>query len=266
MGKMLRSWALVPFALGLFLACGSQGSSGSPPGQGSRGVPARAPAGAPGAARRGLRRRRVVGVVRLGVRVGFGLELVGATARPTADRPATGARATRCPPGLLNPDYTTQWNPGILADTPTGQALGAGRLARAHDDVRLGRRAERRRDLGDPDAPSTAAQGKNQVVMLAAGTYSVSSTLTVPGGVVLRGAGSDAADRHGRRQHNGRPRALHRHSARRGLLRRPRLRLRGAAAPHAGRDEGDQHGRSSPARPGSPPEISPSSTSWTTAK
>jgi hypothetical protein len=36
-------------------------------------------------------------------------------------------------------------------------------------------------------------QGKHQVVMLAAGKYSVSSTITVPSGVVLRGAGSDAA-------------------------------------------------------------------------
>ena len=36
-------------------------------------------------------------------------------------------------------------------------------------------------------------QGKNQVVMLAAGKYSVSSTISVPSGVVLRGAGSDAA-------------------------------------------------------------------------
>ena len=35
--------------------------------------------------------------------------------------------------------------------------------------------------------------GKNQVVALAAGTYSTSATLTVPSGVVLRGAGSDAA-------------------------------------------------------------------------
>src|SRR3990172_3473663 len=35
--------------------------------------------------------------------------------------------------------------------------------------------------------------GKNQVVALAPGTYSTSATLTVPSGVVLRGAGSDAA-------------------------------------------------------------------------
>ena len=35
--------------------------------------------------------------------------------------------------------------------------------------------------------------GKNQVVRLSAGIYKVSSTITVPSGVVLRGAGSDAA-------------------------------------------------------------------------
>jgi hypothetical protein len=38
-----------------------------------------------------------------------------------------------------------------------------------------------------------ACQGKNQVVALAAGTYSVSSTIQVPSGVVLRGAGSDGS-------------------------------------------------------------------------
>jgi hypothetical protein len=35
--------------------------------------------------------------------------------------------------------------------------------------------------------------GKNQVVVLAAGTYTVSATLQIPGGTVLRGAGSNAA-------------------------------------------------------------------------
>jgi len=35
--------------------------------------------------------------------------------------------------------------------------------------------------------------GKNQVVTLAAGTYKVSSTISVPSGVILRGAASDAA-------------------------------------------------------------------------
>jgi hypothetical protein len=39
----------------------------------------------------------------------------------------------------------------------------------------------------------TGCAGKNQVVSLAAGTYKVSATINVPGGVVLRGAGSDAA-------------------------------------------------------------------------
>ena len=36
--------------------------------------------------------------------------------------------------------------------------------------------------------------GKNQVVSLAAGTYKVSATITIPSGVVLRGAGSDGAN------------------------------------------------------------------------
>src|SRR6185437_3885192 len=33
-----------------------------------------------------------------------------------------GGPCNDAPAGLLNPDYTTTWNPGILADTPTGNA------------------------------------------------------------------------------------------------------------------------------------------------
>jgi hypothetical protein len=96
------------------------------------------------------------------------------------------------PPGLLDPSYTTAWNPGILADTPTGAALGADGLP-----VRTTVCASVPAQSGDATAAIQGAldgcKGKNQVVALAAGTYSVSATITVPSGVVLRGAGSDGA-------------------------------------------------------------------------
>jgi hypothetical protein len=96
------------------------------------------------------------------------------------------------PSGLLDPAYTTTWNPGIVADTPTGNPLGPDGLP-----VRTTTCVSVPVQTGDA---STAIQtaldgcaGKNQVVMLAAGTYSVSATIVVPSGVVLRGAGSDTA-------------------------------------------------------------------------
>jgi hypothetical protein len=96
------------------------------------------------------------------------------------------------PPGLLNPDYTTTWNPGILADTPTSNPLGPDGLP-----VRATTCASVPMQPGDAASAIQNAlngcQGKNQVVMLAAGKYSVSSAIHVPSGVVLRGAGSDAA-------------------------------------------------------------------------
>jgi hypothetical protein len=96
------------------------------------------------------------------------------------------------PSGLLNPDYTTNWNPGILADTPTGQALGVDGLP-----VRTTTCKTVPAQSGDATSAIQSAldgcQGKHQVVMLAPRKYSVSSTINVPSGVVLRGAGSDAA-------------------------------------------------------------------------
>jgi hypothetical protein len=95
------------------------------------------------------------------------------------------------PPGLLDPSSTTTWNPGILADKPTGNPLGPDNLP-----VRTTICASVPAMSGDA---TTAIQnalmmcaGKHQVVSLAAGTYTVTNTITVPSGVVLRGAGSNA--------------------------------------------------------------------------
>jgi hypothetical protein len=96
------------------------------------------------------------------------------------------------PTGLFNPDYTTTWKPGILADTPTGHALGPDGLP-----VRTTMCASIPKMSGDATSAIQSAldscEGKNQVVLLAAGTYTTSASLHVPSGVVLRGAGSDAA-------------------------------------------------------------------------
>src|SRR5215467_9599259 len=49
----------------------------------------------------------------------------GGTDSPSGgDASCDGASCNVVPPGLLNPDFTTNWNPGILADTATGNPLG----------------------------------------------------------------------------------------------------------------------------------------------
>ena len=103
-----------------------------------------------------------------------------------------GGPCNAAPAGLLNPDFTTAWNPGILADTPTGASLGADGLP-----VRTTACAMVAAQSGDATSAIqgalTRCAGTHQVVSLAAGTFKVSATINVPGGVVLRGAGSDAS-------------------------------------------------------------------------
>ena len=215
MGKMLRSWALVPSRSASSWPAALKAARGPPPGQGSRrGVPARAPAGAPGVPRAGppaaahRARGRARGPGRL--RIELGLRRRAAAAA----RAATAARATPCRPGLLNPDYTTTWNPGILADTPTGKPLGADGLPVRTTIVRQRAGAERRRDLGDPErARRLQGQEPGRRARRRARTR-VSATINVPSGVVLRGAGSGRRHGHGHRQHQRRPRPRHRHACR----------------------------------------------------
>jgi hypothetical protein len=103
-----------------------------------------------------------------------------------------GGACNVVPSGLLDPEYTTTWNPGILVDTPTGKPLGPDGLP-----VRTATCASVPVQSGDATAAIQSAlngcAGTNKVVALAAGTYTVSSTIDVPSGVVLRGAGSSAA-------------------------------------------------------------------------
>src|SRR5580692_12519228 len=173
MGQIRRAfWCSIPLAVALVAACGSKGSSGAGPGGGSTpGASSGAGAGATSSS--------------------AGSGSAGSTGSG-GGQSCDGGPCDVAPPGLLDPDYTTTWNPGILADTPTGQPLGPDGLP-----VRTTTCATVPVQSGDATAAIQAAlngcQGKNQVVALAAGTYTVSSTIQVPGGVVLRGAGSDAA-------------------------------------------------------------------------
>jgi hypothetical protein len=87
------------------------------------------------------------------------------------------------PAGLLDPTRTTTWNPGILTDNQLHMPLGGDGLP-----VRTTICAS-----PAPGADLNAAINacpEGQVVKLGAGTYTVSSTVTLNKGVVLRGAGS----------------------------------------------------------------------------
>src|SRR5262249_15955423 len=106
-----------------------------------------------------------------------------------APRTCDGSACNIVPTGLLDPSYTTTWNPGIGKDA-TGPARGAEGLP-----IRSQTCASVPTQGGDATSAIQNAlsgcKGKNQVVMLAAGTYNVSATIQIPSGVVLRGVGSD---------------------------------------------------------------------------
>ncbi|HMF41873.1 MAG TPA: hypothetical protein VKQ32_14465, partial [Polyangia bacterium] len=99
----------------------------------------------------------------------------------TAGSGATGG----VPSGLLDPARSTTWTPGIQSDEQMHMPLGADGLP-----VRTTVCAS-----PAPGADLNAAINacpEGQVVKLAAGTYTVSSTIKLNKGVVLRGAGSHA--------------------------------------------------------------------------
>ncbi|HTS80360.1 MAG TPA: hypothetical protein VMH40_07155, partial [Myxococcaceae bacterium] len=90
------------------------------------------------------------------------------------------------PGGIIPSDRTTTWNPGILGDVPLGLPLGADGLPQ-------------RTTVCSTVFPGGSIQAAidacpaNQVVRLAAGTFTVTSTLQLRSNVVLRGAGSGTA-------------------------------------------------------------------------
>ena len=106
----------------------------------------------------------------------------GNTAGGSAGSGATGG----VPAGLLDPTRTTTWNPGILADDQMHMPLGADGLP-ARTTI-----CASPAPGADINAAITSCP-EGQVVKLAAGTYTVSATIKLNKGVVLRGAGSKGA-------------------------------------------------------------------------
>src|SRR5262249_35059260 len=87
---------------------------------------------------------------------------------------------------VIAPDRVTTWNPGILADTQLNLSLGADGLPQRTTVCKT-------LSPGDDIQAALDSCPEGQVVELGAGTFTVAATLTLARGVVLRGAGSDAA-------------------------------------------------------------------------
>jgi hypothetical protein len=90
------------------------------------------------------------------------------------------------PPDLIPPDQVTAWNPGILSDEQLHLPLGADGLPQRTTVC-----ATLQPGANIQSAIDACPEG--QVVELGPGTFSVSSTITLDKGVVLRGAGSQGA-------------------------------------------------------------------------
>ncbi len=88
--------------------------------------------------------------------------------------------------GLVDPERVTTWRPGILRDDQLGLALGDDGLPQRSDICAT-------LDPGQDIQDAIDACAEGSVVLLQAGTFTVSSTITLERGVVLRGAGSEGA-------------------------------------------------------------------------
>jgi hypothetical protein len=87
-------------------------------------------------------------------------------------------------------DRLTTWNPGILSDDLLKQALGADGLPQRTTVCAT-------LNPGQDIQAAINACPAGQVVKLAAGTFTVSKTIELKAGVVLRGSGSDGAAKNG---------------------------------------------------------------------
>jgi hypothetical protein len=87
---------------------------------------------------------------------------------------------------IISPDRTTQWNPGILSDDQLGLPLGVDGLPS---------RTQICTTLNPGDDIQTAINNcpEGQVVKLNPGQFTVTNTIQIDRGVVLRGSGSDGA-------------------------------------------------------------------------
>jgi len=109
----------------------------------------------------------------------------GGTGGGNAGEGGEGA-TSQVPDGLLDPRITTTWNPGILVDTQLDMPLGSDGLP-----VRTTVCASPMPGADLQAAIDACPEG--QVVELAADTYTITSTLVLTRGIVLRGQGSAGA-------------------------------------------------------------------------
>jgi hypothetical protein len=152
--------------VGGVIATGGRRASGGAPGSGGATIPPPSSGGAPGSG--------------------------GTTGAPPSSGgvPGSGGATSTTPTGLLNPDYTTTWNPGILSDGQLKLPLGS-------DGLPVRTTICANPQPGEDLNAAIKGCPEGQVVLLAAGTYTVKSTVTLDKGVVLRGAGSQGAAKGG---------------------------------------------------------------------
>jgi hypothetical protein len=98
-----------------------------------------------------------------------------------------GEDCNQVPPGLLDPERTTEWNPGILSDDQGQRELGP-------DGVPVRTTVCATPLPGDDIQAAIDACPEGQVVELRADEYTISATLRLTKGVVLRGQGSLGAE------------------------------------------------------------------------
>jgi len=110
----------------------------------------------------------------------------GGSGEAGAGQDCGGIPCNEPPAGLVDPARTTEWNPGILSDEQGGEALGA-------DGVPVRTTVCASPMPGDDLQAALDGCAEGQVVELAADTYTLSSTLSITRGVVLRGKGSAGA-------------------------------------------------------------------------
>jgi hypothetical protein len=90
------------------------------------------------------------------------------------------------PPDLIPADRVTTWDPGITSDDQLGKPLGPDGLPQRSDVCAT-------LNPGGDIQSAIDSCPEGQVVVLTAGTFTVSDTVTLTKGVVLRGAGSMGA-------------------------------------------------------------------------
>ena len=103
---------------------------------------------------------------------------------------STSTAASSTPAGLLNPDTTTAWNPGILSDGQLKLPLG-------RDGLPTRTTVCASPKPGDDLNAAIKACPEGQVINLAVGTYPIANTIVLNKGVVLRGAGSQGPSKGG---------------------------------------------------------------------